>query len=89
MTDVNSSSSSSGTDSTSGVLSSKSENHHAAFSSSDTEMESQVVSRLHLTDEKRQMKNKFDEKVRAEAQKKARLEKVQQRRVGTPNVNKV
>lgn len=49
--------------------------------SSDSDIDSQVVSRLHLTDEKRQMKNKFEEKARAEAQRKARLEKMEQRRV--------
>ncbi|XP_025094695.1 uncharacterized protein LOC112564233 isoform X2 [Pomacea canaliculata] len=48
--------------------------------SSDSDIDSQVVSRLHLTDEKRQMKNKFEEKARAEAQRKARLEKMEQRR---------
>ncbi|KAL8602740.1 hypothetical protein ACOMHN_024302 [Nucella lapillus] len=52
----------------------------AAPSASDMDMEQQVVSRLHLTDAKLAEKKHFEEKVRAEVEKKARMEKLQAKR---------
>ncbi|XP_076472499.1 uncharacterized protein LOC143301929 [Babylonia areolata] len=52
----------------------------ASGSCSDMDMEQQVVSRLHLNDAKLAEKKHFEEKVRAEVEKKARLEKAQAKR---------
>ena len=50
-------------------------------STSDSDMEHQVVSRLHLTEEKIANQKSFEEKERAEAHRKAKLEKIQAKRV--------
>ncbi|XP_070211660.1 uncharacterized protein [Littorina saxatilis] len=49
-------------------------------STSDTDMEQQVVSRLHLTEERYAQKKNFEEKKREEAQRNAKLEKMQAKR---------
>lgn len=47
----------------------------------DCETESQIVSRLHLTEQQRKKKENFEDKARDEARKKAKEEKMLQKKV--------